>query len=162
MKALARAYDHGHGLDSAPELPFDWNADAATKLNRLALYASRRLYDAAATAYDAAWNWGTNIQHGRPNTAVFLSNQANFDDAEYDLLRLLRQALSIPEGNLSLPLPGYFEDGYPRHDAATRAREVLPEAAPAPGYRLGRPWRPRSGTAPPPAPTRPGGPPSTS
>jgi hypothetical protein len=29
VKALARrAYDHGHGFDNTPELPFDWNTDA--------------------------------------------------------------------------------------------------------------------------------------
>jgi len=36
VKALARrAYDHGYGFDDTPELPFDWNAEAAAKLNRL-------------------------------------------------------------------------------------------------------------------------------
>ena len=44
MKALARrSYDHGYGFDHTPEgLPFDWNADAAAKLNRLKLYVDRR------------------------------------------------------------------------------------------------------------------------
>ena len=121
VKALARrAYDHGHGLDSTPELPLDWNADAAAKLNRLALYADRRLYDAAAAAYNAALSWGTKIQHGRPDTAVFLSNQANFDDAEYDLLHLLA--------------PGSFNPG--RRSFATAAWILRTRIPPARrGYR---------------------------
>src|SRR5690242_19999867 len=59
IKALAhRAYEHGYGFDDTPELPFDWNADAWAKLNRLALYADRDLYGAADAAYNAAMSWG--------------------------------------------------------------------------------------------------------
>ena len=56
VKALARrSYDHGYGFDDTPELPFDWNADAAAKMNRLKLYVDRRSYIAAEHAYDAAF-----------------------------------------------------------------------------------------------------------
>jgi hypothetical protein len=41
----------------------------------------------------------------------FYERQQWFDDVEYELLVLLCQALSIPEGDLSLPLPGYASDG---------------------------------------------------
>jgi hypothetical protein len=108
VKALARrAYDHGYGFDDTPELPFDWHADAAAKLNRLELYADRPLYAAGAAAYDAAFWWGHHTKYDDPDDPEFYERQQRFDDAEYDLLRLLRQALSIPEGDPSLPLPGY-------------------------------------------------------
>jgi hypothetical protein len=37
----------------------------------------------------------------------FYERQERFDNAEYELLALIWQALLIPEGDLSLPLPGY-------------------------------------------------------
>ena len=106
VRALARrAYDHGHGFDGTPELPFGWNAGA--KLNRLGLYADRRLAAAAAAAYNAAFWWGQHTRYDDPDDPEFYERQQRFDDAEYELLVLLRQALSIPEGDLSLPVPGY-------------------------------------------------------
>ena len=108
VRALARrAYDHGYGFDGTPELPFDWNADAGAKLNRLGLYADRRLAAAAAAAYNAAFWWGQHTKYDDPDDPEFYERQQRFDDAEYELLVLLRQALSIPEGDLSLPVPGY-------------------------------------------------------
>ena len=54
VKALAcTAYDHGYGFTDSPELPGDWHADAAGKLNRLALYADRRV---AAAASGRLWS----------------------------------------------------------------------------------------------------------
>lgn len=108
VKALARrSYDHGYGFDGTPELPFDWNADAASKLNRLALYADRDLYGAGAAAYNAAFWWGHHTKYDDPDDPEFYERQERFDNAEYELLRLMRQALLIPEGDPSLPLPGY-------------------------------------------------------
>lgn len=108
VRGLARrAYDHGYGFDGTPELPFDWNADAGAKLNRLGLYADRRLAAAAAAAYDSAFWWGQHTKYDDPDDPEFCERQQRFDDAEYELLVLLRQALSIPEGDLSLPVPGY-------------------------------------------------------
>jgi len=108
VKALARrAYDHGYGFDDTPELPFDWNDAAASKLNRLALYADRDLYGAAAAAYNAAFWWGHHTKYDDPDDPESYERKERFDNAEYELLRLLRQALLIPEGDLSLPLPGY-------------------------------------------------------
>jgi hypothetical protein len=140
VKALARrAYDHGYGFDGTPELPFDWNADAAAKLNRLALYADRNLYDAAAATYNAAFWWGYHTKYNDPDDPEFYERQERFDNAEYDMLHLLRQALSVPEGDLSLPLPGYSRDGDPRYDVATGPRPTIrprkKAGAPAPPYR---------------------------
>ncbi len=74
VKALARqAYDHGYGFDDTPELPFDWNADAFAKLTRLGLYVDRRVYAAAAAAYDAAWSWGQHTKYDDPDDPEFTS-----------------------------------------------------------------------------------------
>lgn len=118
VKALARrAYDHGYGFDGTPELPFDWHADAAAKLTRLGLYADRRVYAAASEAYGAAWAWGQHTKYNDPDDAKFYERQARFDAAEYSLLVLIRQALSVPEGDLSLPVPGYAaHDATPAED----------------------------------------------
>src|SRR6266480_6068685 len=68
VKALAkRAYDHGYGFDDTPELPFDWNADAWAKLNRLRLYADRPLYGAAIAAYNAPFWWGHHTKYDDPD-----------------------------------------------------------------------------------------------
>lgn len=108
VKALARrAYGHGYGFDDTPELPFDWNADAFAKLTRLGLYADRRVAAAASAAYNAAWGWGQYTKYDDPDDPEFYERQEKYDDAEHDLLVLIRQALSIPEGDLSLPVPGY-------------------------------------------------------
>jgi len=112
VKALARrAYDHGYGFDGTSELPVDWHADAAAKLTRLGLYADRHLAAAASAAYGAAWTWGQHTEYDDPDDPEFYGRQEKFDQVEYELLALIRQALSVPEGDLSLPLPGYaFEE----------------------------------------------------
>lgn len=111
VKALARrAYDHGYGFDDTPELPFDWNADAFAKLTRLGLYADRRVASAASAAYSAAWEWGQYTKYDDPDDPKFYERQEKYDDAEHELLILIRQALTVPEGDLSLPVPGYTAD----------------------------------------------------
>lgn len=108
VKALARrAYDHGYGFDNTPELPFDWHTDAFAKLTRLGLYADRRVAGAASAAYNAACAWGQHTKYDDPDDPVFYERQDRFDDAEYKLLFLMRQSLSILEGDLRLPVPGY-------------------------------------------------------
>jgi hypothetical protein len=129
VKALARrAYDHGYGFDDTPELPFDWNADAAAKLNRLKLYVDRRSYIAAERAYDAAFWWGHHTKYNDPDDPEFYERQQKFDDAEFELLVLMRQALSIPEGDPSLPPPGYRYEATPP-DGSEEAEEDEPKEA---------------------------------
>jgi hypothetical protein len=121
VKALARrAYDHGYGFDGTPELPFDWHSGAFAKLTRLGLYADRLVYAAASEAYNAACSWGQHTRYDDPDDPQFYERQERFDAAEYQLLVLVRRALSIPEGDLNLPVPGYTagdtassEDGQP-------------------------------------------------
>ena len=42
-----------------------------------------------------------------PDDPEFYECQQRYDDAELELLELMRKALSIPEGELTLPPPGY-------------------------------------------------------
>jgi hypothetical protein len=108
VKTLShRAYDHGYGFDDTPELPLNWNADAAAMLQRLGIYVDRRSYIAAERAYDAAFWWGHHAKYNDPDDHEFYEGQQKFDVAEFELLVLMRQALSIPEGDPSLPPPGY-------------------------------------------------------
>jgi hypothetical protein len=131
VKALARqAYDHGYGFDDSPELPSDWHADAAAKLTRLGLYADRRVAAAASAAYGAAWTWGQHTKYDDPDDPEFYERQKKFDEAEYELLTLIRQALSIPEGDVSLPLPGYTSEAIVTNqdDNHDDARTIQPAA----------------------------------
>ena len=125
MKALARrAYDHGYGFDDTPELPFDWNTDAFAKLQRLGIYVDRRAYGAGERAFNAACSWGMHTKYNDPDDPEFYERQQKFDDAEFDMLVLMRQALSIPEGGPSLPPPGYrYEPRPPDGDQETEQME---------------------------------------
>lgn len=81
VKALARkAYDHGYGFDDTPELPFNWNADAAAKLQRLGIYVDRPSCIAAERAYDAAFWWGHHTKYNEPDDPEFHEGQQKFDD----------------------------------------------------------------------------------
>ena len=122
VKALARrAYDHGYGFDGTPEPPFDWHADAFAKLTRLGLYADRRVAQGAAVAYNAACVWGQHTKYDDPDDPEFYERQERFDGAEYTPLVLIRQVLSIPEGDLSLPVPRLHSPG----DCTQRGRTVM-------------------------------------
>jgi hypothetical protein len=56
-----------------------------------------------------------------PDDPEFYERQQKFDDAELELLVLMRQALSIPEGDPSLPPPGY------RYEPRPTDEEVVDE-----------------------------------
>ncbi len=131
LKALARkAYDHGHGFTDSPELPDDWHADAAAKLTRLSLYADRRVAAAASVAYGAAWSWGQNTKYDDPDDPKFYERLQRYDDAEFELLVLIRETLSIPEADLTLPPPGYTWYA-PRSDASD-SEETGPDSGTTP------------------------------
>jgi hypothetical protein len=51
-----------------------------------------------------------HTKYDDPDDPEFYERQEKFDQAEYELLSLIRQALSIPEGDISLPLPGYASE----------------------------------------------------
>jgi hypothetical protein len=116
VQAMARlAYLHGTMLTE--DLPDDWYSAAFGKLSRLILYADRSVAIAASEAYTAAWYWGMNLKRHQPGETVsegvvyaeleeFNKGWGAYQDAERKLLKALREALSIPEGDLTLPLPG--------------------------------------------------------
>ena len=107
VKALARtAYNHGYGF-TEPELPEGWQADAFAKLSRLEFYADRPVAAAASAAYGAAWSWGQFGKYDDPEDPDFHERQQKYDDAELEMLMLMRRSLSIPDIDPALPPPGY-------------------------------------------------------
>jgi hypothetical protein len=128
VKALARmAYDHGYGFTNSAELPGDWHQDAAAKLRRLEFYADRRVASAASAAYRAAWSWGQYGKYDDPDDPEFYERQQRYDDAELELLVVMREALSIPEVDMTLPPPGYSYEasGSPGGDDDDPASEAI-------------------------------------
>lgn len=107
LQAMARmAYARGMLNE---DLPDDWYSEAFGQLSRLSLYADRRVAFAASNAYAAAWNWGMN-SHGDEVSIDDQLEESNrlwqrYGEAEDELLVLMREALSIPEGDLTLPPP---------------------------------------------------------
>jgi hypothetical protein len=111
VKALARtAYDHGYGLIDEEELPEGWQSDAFAKLHRLEFYADRELASAASKAYGAAWSWGVYGKYDDPDDPDFYERQDKYDDAVLVMLGLMRNRLSIPEGDPEFPPPGFSYD----------------------------------------------------
>jgi hypothetical protein len=116
VQAMARlAYLHGTKLPE--DLPDHWYSEAFGKLSRLILYADRRVASAASEAYTAAWYWGMNLKRHQPGETVseaaaeadleeFNEGWGEYQVAERSLLVCMREALSIPEGDLMLPPPG--------------------------------------------------------
>ncbi|OIJ99730.1 hypothetical protein [Streptomyces colonosanans] len=112
VKALARtAYDHCYGFTEEPELEEGWQSDAFAKLAQLQFYADRAVAAAASAAYGAAWSWGQYGVHDAPDDPSFYERQQKFDEAELEMLLLMRESLSIPEADLTLPPPGYSHQG---------------------------------------------------
>jgi hypothetical protein len=111
VKALARrAYGHGYGFPEDAELAEGWQSDAFAKLTRLEFYADRPVAAAASAAYGAAWSWGQYGKFDDPYDPDFHERQQRYDDAELVMLTLMRQSLSIPEVDPTLPPPGYSYD----------------------------------------------------
>ena len=54
-----------------------------------------------------------HTKYDDPDDPEFYERQQKFDDAEYDMLVLMRQALSVPEGDPALPPPGYRYESRP-------------------------------------------------
>ncbi|MFF4131629.1 hypothetical protein ACFY1B_08825 [Streptomyces mirabilis] len=108
LKAMARtAYDHCYGFTEESELAEGWQSDAFAKLAQLEFYANRPVAAAASAAYSAAWSWGHFGEHDAPDDPSFHERQEVYDAAELEMLNLMRQSLSIPEADLTLPPPGY-------------------------------------------------------
>ena len=110
VKVLARmAYRHGYGWTD-DELPEDWQDDALMKLHRVEFYADRELAVTASEAYGAAWSWGVYGKYNDPDDPDFHERQQKYDDAELEMIGLMRNRLSIPEGDPTLPPPGFVRD----------------------------------------------------
>ncbi|TGA93206.1 hypothetical protein [Streptomyces sp. MZ04] len=123
VKALARtAYNHGYGFTDEPELPEGWQSDAFAKLAQLEFYADRPVAAAASAAYGAAWSWGHFGEYDDPDDPGFYERQQKYEEAELEMLLLMRRSLSIPEADLALPPPGYtYEEAPAAKEGSTEA-----------------------------------------
>ncbi|MFD7340906.1 hypothetical protein ACFV98_33690 [Streptomyces violascens] len=111
LKAMARtAYDHCFGFTDETQLAEGWQSETFAKLAQLQFYADRPVSHAASEAYGAAWSWGHYGVHDAPDDPAFGDLNEAFDQAEHEMLSLMRRSLSIPEGDLTLPLPGYSDE----------------------------------------------------
>jgi hypothetical protein len=129
VKALARsAYDHGYGFTEEPELPEGWQSDAFAQLAWLEFYDDRPVAAAASAAYGAAWSWGQYGKYNDPDDPDFYERQQKYDEAELQLLVLMRRSLSIPDIDPTLPPPGYsYDERRSDHEEATeQQREQQP------------------------------------
>jgi hypothetical protein len=107
VKEMARtAYNHSYGL-TEPALNEGWQVDAFEKLDRLRFYADQELTSSAAEAYNAAWSWGVYGKYDNPETEDFGSRHERYTRAELEMLALMRDRLSIQEGDLGPLHPGY-------------------------------------------------------
>lgn len=79
---------------------------------------------AASAAYSAAWSWGQYGKYDNPDDPDFYERQQKYDDAELELLVLMRRSLSIPDVDPTLPPPGYsYEDRQANHDDSAEQGE---------------------------------------
>jgi hypothetical protein len=95
--------NNGYGFTEEPALPDRWQSDAFAKLARLQFYADCPVAAAASAGYSAAWSWGHDGKYDDPDDPDFYERQQKYDDAELEMLALMRQSLSIPDVDLTLP-----------------------------------------------------------
>ena len=117
------AYLYGSMLTE--DLPDDWYSEAFGKLNRLSLYADRRVAVAASDAYSAAWNWARTEGFSRMRPWVKLVPRSESGGVQQGLGRVPgrrkrirftheRGTLDTGRGDLTLPPP------VPAHPMALR------------------------------------------
>jgi len=61
----------------------------------------------ASATCRAAWSWGQFGKYDDPEDPDFHERQQKYDDAELAMLTLMRESLSIPGVDPTLPPPGY-------------------------------------------------------
>ena len=92
-------YEMGRG-----PLPHDWDGASSRHLQRLQVYGSPLVVEAAKEAHDDAWWWGFSSDSGRGGLQspdelreAFTKDRKTYDDAASRLLVRIRDDLGIPE-----------------------------------------------------------------
>ena len=94
-------YNHGIGKSAKPDdsddggMPEGFHLPAHRALQRLRIYATPTVTEAAEDAYGHAWLWGSSARYSQPDHD-FYGVQAKFDDAESELLMAIREDLKVP------------------------------------------------------------------
>jgi hypothetical protein len=105
VKVLARtAYNKSYGFIELEdgELPFDWHMEAFATLQRVAIYGTPAVAEAANAAYGKAWSWGQYGKYDDPDDENFFRFQEAYNEAEIELLMRIRDDLAIPGGQLTV------------------------------------------------------------
>jgi hypothetical protein len=74
-------------------------------LNRLLVYGSAALAEAAGAAYSACWSWGTRVGEGLNVNGTLVDSQhweGQYNNLEAALLHAIRDDLQIPGGRLTI------------------------------------------------------------
>src|SRR5262249_19217586 len=87
VKVLVEKLSYESALDG------DWQTEAYQKLQRVEFYADHDLCVAARKTYFAAYNWGVKVQHDEPEDTSAFAFERYYDDAEREMLRLMRNRL---------------------------------------------------------------------
>ena len=107
LRAAALAI-HNAAYELGPALEFGWNLSLYESLLRLRVFASPEAAGAAQHAYDGAWRWGD--AGGSALDARFHDGENEFDQAEHDLLSVIRTDLGVDAGTSSNARP-HDEEG---------------------------------------------------
>lgn len=90
-------------------LDHEWAVEAFRNLQRLEFYADDELSAAACKTYEAVCEWGVKVAYNEPSDVSVVGIQRRYARADADMLRLMRDRLSIPEGNTEPPVLPFFK-----------------------------------------------------
>jgi len=91
--------------DSTLELEADWFEPTFLSLNRLLVYGSAAVAEAAGAAYSACWSWGTRAGVGIDLNGTLIDGrhwEGTYNNLEAALLHAIRGDLQIPGGRLTI------------------------------------------------------------
>jgi hypothetical protein len=93
------ARDHGLGLRADQELS-EWERPTFKKLERLRVYATPAVADAASVACTTAWRWGHETTYGQLDE-IYYRRRDEYNKAEVVLLAAIRRDLAIPDNEVA-------------------------------------------------------------
>jgi hypothetical protein len=105
LKAMARQASPATRLDPPHPLQADWFEPTFLSLNRLLIFGSAAVAEAAGAAYSACWSWGTRQGEGINLNGTLIDSQhweGLYNNLEAALLHAIRDDLLIPGGRLTV------------------------------------------------------------
>jgi hypothetical protein len=105
IKAMARRAQQSTRSDPPTELHPDWFEPTFLSLNRLLVFGSAAVAEAAGAAYSACWSWGTRQGIGLNLAGEVIDShywEGTYNNLEAALLHAIRDDLQIPGGRLTV------------------------------------------------------------